>query len=155
MADPMTLARADYVARVSQEIQESSTPEAPLATQQPHPSQVLQQFWNRQAAAAAGSSLALAPSSTTAGTATSSEPASSITAGMVLPAAFSGLVTGPRAAALGQPSLQPQPLATAVSRYRSDFQELNRLGQGGFGVVVAAVNRWVGLGHLSFLCVAA
>jgi hypothetical protein len=136
------------VARVLQEIQESSTSEAPLAAQQPHPSQVLQQFWNRNAAAAAGSNLALAPSSTTAGTATSSEPASSITAAMVLPAAVSGLATGPLAAALGQQPLQPQPLAAAVSRYRSDFQELNRLGQGGFGVVVAAVNRWAGPGHV-------
>jgi hypothetical protein len=30
---------------------------------------------------------------------------------------------------------------STVSRYRSDFNEANRLGQGGFGVVVAAVNR--------------
>lgn len=30
----------------------------------------------------------------------------------------------------------------AASRYLSDFQELRRLGKGGFGVVVAAVNRW-------------
>jgi hypothetical protein len=46
------------------------------------------------------------------------------------------------AANLGQ---QPQfaASAAAVSRYRSDFQEMNRLGQGGFGVVVAAVNRQV------------
>ncbi len=32
--------------------------------------------------------------------------------------------------------------AALSSRYRSDFQELYRLGKGGFGVVVAAVNRW-------------
>ncbi|KXZ55244.1 hypothetical protein GPECTOR_3g384 [Gonium pectorale] len=31
--------------------------------------------------------------------------------------------------------------AVAASRYLSDFQELQRLGKGGFGVVVAAVNR--------------
>lgn len=44
------------------------------------------------------------------------------------------------AAALGQQQQQLAP-AAAVSRYRGDFQELNRLGQGGFGVVVAAVNK--------------
>eukprot|EP00798_Chlamydomonas_sp_ICE-L_P001602 gene1602-32991_t len=36
---------------------------------------------------------------------------------------------------------QPQPL---VSRYISDFQELSRLGKGGFGVVVAAINSEAG-----------
>jgi hypothetical protein len=47
------------------------------------------------------------------------------------------------AAALGQQQQQQlAAAAAAVSRYRGDFQELNRLGQGGFGVVVAAVNRW-------------
>lgn len=40
-------------------------------------------------------------------------------------------------------------VAAAVSRYRSDFQEMNRLGQGGFGVVVAAVNRQVATGLAS------
>jgi hypothetical protein len=33
----------------------------------------------------------------------------------------------------------------ALSRYRSDFQELNPLGRGGFGVVVAAINRYAWL----------
>lgn len=30
---------------------------------------------------------------------------------------------------------------TGLSRYESDFQELRSLGKGGYGVVVAAVNR--------------
>jgi hypothetical protein len=33
--------------------------------------------------------------------------------------------------------------AALLSRYRSDFQELQPLGRGGFGVVVAAINRCV------------
>ncbi len=36
----------------------------------------------------------------------------------------------------------PTPHTTAAaSRYTTDFQELRRLGRGGFGVVVAAINR--------------
>lgn len=46
--------------------------------------------------------------------------------------------TGPGAA----PSGSGASGAALSSRYRSDFQELYRLGKGGFGVVVAAVNRW-------------
>jgi hypothetical protein len=34
-----------------------------------------------------------------------------------------------------------------MSRYRSDFEELRPLGRGGFGVVVAAMNRCVCLLH--------
>lgn len=35
----------------------------------------------------------------------------------------------------------PNAAAAALSRYRADFQETERLGKGGFGVVVAAINR--------------
>lgn len=139
-----------------QEIQESSTADAPAAVQQPHPGQVLRLFWDRQAAqaaaAAAGSDTTFATGTTSATAATlSSEPMSTATAGGLL-GASSAMRTGSGAAAaaaaataaaatLGQQQQQLAAAAGALSRYRSDFQELNRLGQGGFGVVVAAVNR--------------
>lgn len=37
--------------------------------------------------------------------------------------------------------------AVVHSRYRSDFQELHPLGRGGFGVVVAAINRYAALSY--------
>lgn len=95
-----------------------------MAAQQQHPSQVLKLFWDRQAAQAAAAALAAAASSAAPPTAGLSE------------------LPGSSAAQL----LSGAPPA-AVSRYRSDFKEENRLGQGGFGVVVAAVNRcaWEGI----------
>jgi hypothetical protein len=99
-----------------QEIQQSSSAGA-AAQQQQHPSQVLKMFWDRQAAQAAAAALAAAAASTAAPAAVSALPGAS--------SALTGSLTPP----------------STVSRYRSDFREENRLGQGGFGVVVAAVNR--------------
>jgi hypothetical protein len=129
-----------------QEILESSTAEgAGLPAQQPHPSQVLKLFWDRQAAVAPGSSTATAPTVTSMNPTTVSLTAAglhSVSAGMRPGSGAAGAAATGAAAHLGQ---QPQfaAAAAAVSRYRSDFQEINRLGQGGFGVVVAAVNRQV------------
>lgn len=135
-----------------QEILESSTAEgAGLPAQQPHPSEVLKLFWDRQAAAAAAAaaaatSVALGSSTATAPTVTSLNPTTVSLTAAGLHSASAGMRPGSGAAGaaahLGQ---QPQfaAAAAAVSRYRSDFQEMNRLGQGGFGVVVAAVNRQV------------
>jgi hypothetical protein len=108
-----------------QEIQECCKPEVLPKTS---PDQLLQLFWDRQAqAAAAEASAAAAAAATPAAT-----PVRAETAGT--PGAAAGTAAaGPAAAATaGQ---------AALSRYRSDFQELHPLGRGGFGVVVAAINR--------------
>lgn len=39
--------------------------------------------------------------------------------------------------AIGQPDILTIPL----SRYKTDFDEIERLGKGGYGVVAAAINR--------------
>eukprot|EP00955_Chlamydomonas_euryale_P113664 366229-Chlamydomonas_euryale.AAC.17 len=51
-----------------------------------------------------------------------------------------GMSTAARLASSGAANEFGAP-ATPASRYRTDFQELSRLGKGGFGVVVAAINR--------------
>jgi hypothetical protein len=51
----------------------------------------------------------------------------------------------PPAAGLVPPAAAVAAGQVALSRYRSDFQELNPLGRGGFGVVVAAINRYAWL----------
>lgn len=51
---------------------------------------------------------------------------------------------GGSAAAAAAAAAAATAAAAPLSRYRSDFAELRRLGRGGFGVVVAAINRWVG-----------
>lgn len=143
-----------------QEIQECSTADA-APTAQPHPSQVLKLFWDRQAAAAAGSaSLATASTATVL---TASDPASSsmattttaTAAGLLGGGASAGMRTGSGAAAAvaaataaaaaigGADAAVGAQGLSGLSRYRTDFEELIKLGQGGFGVVVAAVNRCV------------
>jgi hypothetical protein len=97
------------------EIQEAARPEA---LPRPPPAQALQRFWDRSALAAAA-----AASSAGAPPAPSQQPSQQ-----------------QQQQPQQQPPAPPTPPALA-SRYRSDFQELHKLGRGGFGVVVAAINR--------------
>jgi hypothetical protein len=108
-----------------QEIQECCKSEALPKTS---PDQLLQLFWDRQAQAAAAEASAAAAAA--AGTAPAAAPVRS----EAVVAAAAGVPGGATAAAAGGQA--------ALSRYRSDFQELHPLGRGGFGVVVAAINRY-------------
>ncbi|KAI8469455.1 MAG: hypothetical protein J3K34DRAFT_459347 [Monoraphidium minutum] len=98
----------------AEEISEAARPE-PLPC--PPPAQALRRFWDRAALGAAAPVAAAA--------APPAPPAQAAAAG----------------AAAAPPQLPVAAAAAMASRYRSDFQELHRLGRGGFGVVVAAINR--------------
>lgn len=96
---------------------------------------VVQQFWERQvpaaATAAVGSAMGARGTSQCTDAALPTAPAAG--------AAPQG-ATAPMLSAAG--AANPASSQAAVSsRYRSDFQELQPLGRGGFGIVVAAINR--------------
>ena len=59
-----------------------------------------------------------------------------------------GALGGASAAAAAAAAAVVAAASLMPSRYRSDFQELARLGRGGFGVVVAAINRYDGGVHI-------
>lgn len=107
----------------------------------PSAPQVVQQFWNRaaQEAAAAG----------TVADASSSSHAAAAMQGQLLghagatpaPAGDPAVQRGTAGLLSATDAAQPTAQAAVNSRYRSDFQELQALGRGGFGIVVAAINR--------------
>ncbi|KAF8070961.1 GCN2 [Scenedesmus sp. PABB004] len=109
--------------RAAQEIARCCTPEV---LPKPAGDELLQLFWARGAQAGASAAApAAAPGEQAAAAARAGAAPAQSPAG-----AGGGAGATPAAAA-----------ATALSRYASDFQELQRLGRGGFGVVVAATNR--------------
>eukprot|EP00879_Flechtneria_rotunda_P030815 GHRR01033504.1.p1 GENE.GHRR01033504.1~~GHRR01033504.1.p1 ORF type:complete len:440 (+),score=169.37 GHRR01033504.1:313-1632(+) len=107
-------------------------------------SRVLQLFWDcksqraaAEASAAAARHGAVAQRAPHGGSARHDlpQPAAAVAA------AAQRAVAGQGAAAPGSQAAGLAIGLAAVSRYRSDFQEMTALGRGGFGVVVAAINR--------------
>ena len=106
--------------------------------------QVLRSFWQPRAAAAASASLG---SSSSVGAVASAADLKTKTGG----AGAAGRDGGPGAGSSSQQQQQPGAKAGTVgapasassglvSRYRTDFRDEQRLGKGGFGVVVGAIN---------------
>jgi hypothetical protein len=124
-----------------------------LEAQKPEPLQqqaaphALEYFWHSAAGASApaavGSSGGAGPAGAGGKDAHGTAAAAVIQVGWV-----GGGGGGDGFALLHKPSIQaclPCCAPTLQSRYKSDFMELNRLGRGGFGLVVAATNRQVAM----------